>query len=64
MSSIGGRHSVRKRKQRNLHYFQLHPPSVLLGMLLRNNTTILEVMTTYIGMDPTAVGKGPKSVRV
>jgi hypothetical protein len=48
MSKIGGKLSVRKRKQRNPHYLQSWPPRNPLGMLLRNNTTLSKVMTTSI----------------
>jgi hypothetical protein len=34
------------------HYLQLHPLGVPLGMLLRNTTTLLEVMTTRIQDGP------------
>jgi hypothetical protein len=39
---------VSKRKQRNHHYLQSRPLGNPLGMLLRNNTTLLEVMMTCI----------------
>jgi hypothetical protein len=46
MSNIGGKHSVSKRKKRNPHYLQSQTPGSPSRMLLRNNTTLLEVMTT------------------
>jgi hypothetical protein len=48
MSKIGGKLSVRKRKQRKPHYFQSRPPRNPSRMLLRNNTTLSEVMMTCI----------------
>jgi hypothetical protein len=51
---------MRKMQQRNLHYLQLHPLGVISGMLLRNNTTLLEVMTTYIKYGPHYGKKGTK----
>jgi hypothetical protein len=52
MSKIGGKISVRERKQRKPHYLQSWPPGNPSGMLLRNNTTLSEVMTTYIPDGP------------
>jgi hypothetical protein len=52
MSNIGGKLSVRKRKQRNPHYLQSRPSGNPSGMLLRNNTTLSEVMTTCIPNGP------------
>jgi hypothetical protein len=43
---------VSKRKQRNPRYLQSRPPGNPSGMLLRNNTTLLEVMTTCIPNGP------------
>jgi hypothetical protein len=43
---------VRKRKQRNPHYLQSRPPRNPLRILLRNNTTLLEVMMTCIRNGP------------
>jgi hypothetical protein len=60
MSKIGGRLSVSKRKQRNTHYLQSHSLGSPLGMLLRNNTTPLEVMTTCIQNEPHYGRKGTK----
>jgi hypothetical protein len=60
MSKIGGRLFVRKRKQRNLHYLQSHPLGVLSWMLLRNNTSLLEFMMTYIQDGPHYDKKGTK----
>jgi hypothetical protein len=60
MSNIGGRLSVRKRKQRNPHYLQSHSPGSPSGMLLRNNTTLLEVMMTCIQNGPHCGRKGTK----
>jgi hypothetical protein len=52
MSKIGGKLSVSRRKQRNPHYLQSRSPGSPSGMLLRNNTTLLEVMTTCIQNGP------------
>jgi hypothetical protein len=52
MSKIGGIISVRKRKHRNPHYLQSQSHVSPLGMLLRKNTTLLEVMTTYTQNGP------------
>jgi hypothetical protein len=52
MSKIGGKLSVRKRKQRNPHYLQSRPPGNPSRMLLRNNTTLSEVMMTCIPNGP------------
>ena len=52
MSKIGGRLPVRKRKWRNPHYLQSHLPRNPSGMLLRKNTTLLEVVTTCIQNGP------------
>jgi hypothetical protein len=52
MSNIGGILFVRKMKQKDPHYFQLHPLGIPSWMLLRNNTTMLEVMTTCIQNGP------------
>jgi hypothetical protein len=52
MSKIGGKTYVRKRKQRNPHYLQSWPPGNPLGMLLRKNTTLSEVMMTCIPNGP------------
>jgi hypothetical protein len=52
MSKIGGKLSVIKMKQRNPHYLKSRPPRNPLGMLLRNNTTPLEVMMTCIPNGP------------
>jgi hypothetical protein len=41
-----------KRKQRKPHCFQSRPPRNHSGMLLRNNTTMSEVMTTCIPNGP------------
>jgi hypothetical protein len=60
MSKIGGRLSMRKRQQGNLYYLYSHPFGVLLGMLLKNNTNMLEVMKTYIQYGPHYGGKGTK----
>jgi hypothetical protein len=43
---------VRKRKQRNPHYLQSWPPGNPSGMILRNNTTLSEVMMTCIPNGP------------
>jgi hypothetical protein len=60
MSNIGGRLSMRKRKQRNPHYLQSHSPGSPLGMLLKNNTTLLEFMMTCIQDGPHCDRKGTK----
>jgi hypothetical protein len=52
MSKIGGKLSVNKRKQKNPHYLQSRPPGNPSRMLLRNNTTVLEVMMTCIPNGP------------
>jgi hypothetical protein len=52
MSNIGGKIFVSKRKQRNPHYLNSWPPRNSLGVLLRNNTTLLEFMTTCIPNGP------------
>jgi hypothetical protein len=52
MSKIGGKIFVSKRKQRKPHYLQSRPPRNPSGMLLRNNTTLSEVMTTCIPNGP------------
>jgi hypothetical protein len=52
MLNIGGKLSVIKRKQRKPNYFQSRPPKNPSGMLLRNNTTLLEVMMTCIPNGP------------
>jgi hypothetical protein len=64
MSNIGGRLSVRKRKWRDLHYFHFHPLGVSLGMLLRNKTTMLEVMTTCIQYGPHSGRKETKMCQI
>jgi hypothetical protein len=43
---------VRKRKQRNPHYLQSQSPGSPSWMLLRNNTTLFEAMTTYTQNGP------------
>jgi hypothetical protein len=43
---------VSKRKQRNPHYLQSWPPGNPSRMLLRKNTTLLEVMTICIPNRP------------
>jgi hypothetical protein len=43
---------VRKKKQRNPHYLQSWSPGSPSGMLLSNNTTLSEVMTTCIQNGP------------
>jgi hypothetical protein len=60
MSKIGGKLSVSKRKQRNPHYLQSRPPGNPSGMILRNNTTLLEFMTTCIPNGPDCGKKGTK----
>jgi hypothetical protein len=60
MSKIGEIISVRKRKKRDLHYLKFHPLEVPSGMPLRKNTTLLEVMMTYIQDGPYCNRKGTK----
>jgi hypothetical protein len=43
---------MRKRQQRNPHYLQSRPPRNPSRILLRNNTTLSEVMTTCIANGP------------
>jgi hypothetical protein len=64
MSKIGGKHYVSKRKQRNPHYFQSRPPRNPSGILLRNNTTLLEVMTTFIPNGPHCSKKETKQCHI
>jgi hypothetical protein len=54
---------VSKRKQRNPHYLQSWPPGNPSGMLLRNNTTLSEVMTTCIPNGPHCGKKETKQCR-
>jgi hypothetical protein len=60
MSRIGGRLTVRKRTQRNLQYFWSSPHGILSGMLLRNNTTLLEATMTNIRNGPHCDRKGTR----
>jgi hypothetical protein len=64
MSKIGGKLSVSKRKQRKPHYFQSLPPGNPLGMLLRNNTTLSEVMMTCIPNGPHCDKKETKQCQI
>ena len=64
MSKIGGKLSVRKRKQRKPHYFQSQPPGNPSGTLLRNNTTLSEVMMTYIPNGPHCGKKETKQCQI
>jgi hypothetical protein len=64
MSKIGGKHSVSKRKQRNPHYLHSQPPGIPSGMLLRNNTTLSKVMTTYIPNGPHCGKKETKQCQI
>jgi hypothetical protein len=64
MSNIGGKLSVRKRKQRNPHYLQSQPPRNPSGMLLRNNTTLSEVMMTCIPNGPHCGKKETKQCQI
>jgi hypothetical protein len=64
MSNIGGKISVSKRKQRNPHYLQSQPPGNPSGMLLRNNTTLSEVMTTCIPNGPHCGKKETKQCQI
>jgi hypothetical protein len=64
MSKIGGKLSVRKRKQRNPHYLQSRPPGNPLGMLLRNNTSLSEVMMTCIPNGPHCGKKETKKCQI
>jgi hypothetical protein len=49
-----------KRKHRDPKLFVVHPLGVPSRLLLRNNTTLLEVMTTYIQDGPHCGKKGTK----
>jgi hypothetical protein len=51
---------VRKRQQRNPHYLQPHSPWDPSEMILRNNTTLTEVMMTCIQNVPHCGRKGTK----
>jgi hypothetical protein len=51
-SKIGGKLYVSKRKLRNPHYLQSRPPGIPSRMILRNNTTLSDVMTTCIPNGP------------
>jgi hypothetical protein len=64
MSNIGGKLSVRKRKQRNPHYLQSQKPRNPSGMLLRNNNTMSEVMTTCIPNEPHCGKKETKQCHI
>ena len=56
--------SMSKRKQRNCHYLQSWLPGSTSGMLLRNNTTMLEVMTTCIPNGPHCGKKETKQCQI
>jgi hypothetical protein len=64
MSKIGGKLSVSKRKQRKPNYFQSRPPGNPSRMLLRNNTTLSEVMTTCIPNGPHCSKKETKQCQI
>jgi hypothetical protein len=64
MSKTGGKLFVSKRKQRNLHYLQSRPPENPSGMILRNNTTLSEVMMTYIPDGPHCGKKETKQCQI
>jgi hypothetical protein len=55
---------VRKRKQRNPHYLQSRPPRNPSGMILRNNTTLSEVMMTCIPNGPHCGKKETKQCQI
>jgi hypothetical protein len=64
MSKIGGKIFVSKRKERKPHYFQSQPPGNPSGMLLRNNTTLSEVMMTCIPNRPHCGKKETKQCHI
>jgi hypothetical protein len=64
MSKISGKFYVSKRKQRNPHYLLSWPPENPSRMLLRNNTTMSEVMTSCIPNGPHCSKKETKQCQI
>jgi hypothetical protein len=60
MSRIGGKPTVSKGPLRNLQYLWSPPLGILSGILLRNNTTLLEDMMTNIEDGPHCNKKGTR----
>jgi hypothetical protein len=55
---------VSKVPLRNLQYLRLPPLGIILGMLLRNNTTLLEATMTNIRDEPHCDRKGTRQYHV
>jgi hypothetical protein len=64
MSNIGVNLTMRRGPLGNFQYLWSPPFGIILGMLLRNNDTMLEVVMTTIRDGPHFNGKGTRQYQI